>query len=259
MKKIDEAVIRRIVEQVTQEVLSQLQEDTGETPSEDSLGGGFGRYFDHTLLKADATPEEITQLCDQARQYGFAAVCVNPVNVKLSARLLWGSGVDVCTVVGFPLGATTTEVKVFEAQQVIRDGASELDMVVNVGALKAEDYELVKSDIATVAEVCHASSGILKVIIEAALLTDTEKEMVCRLAMAAGADYVKTSTGFGPGGATVEDVALMRRVVGPTMGVKAAGGIRTYADALSMIEAGANRIGASSSVRIMQEADEATG
>jgi deoxyribose-phosphate aldolase len=252
MKQVDEAAIRRIVEQVTQQVLTQMQE---ETEAEGEPGGGFARYFDHTLLKADATPEQITTLCYEARQVGFAAVCVNPVNVKLCARLLQGSGVEVCTVVGFPLGATTTAVKVFEAQQTIRDGASEVDMVMNVGALKAGDYELVQGDIAAVAAACHDRDAVLKVIIEAALLTDEEKEVACQLAMAAGADYVKTSTGFGPGGATVEDVALMRRVVGPTLGVKAAGGIRTYADAQGMIEAGANRIGASAGVAIMQEAE----
>jgi deoxyribose-phosphate aldolase len=252
MKQVDEAAIRRIVEQVTQQVLTQMQE---EAEGEGDTAGGFARYFDHTLLKADATPEQITTLCDEARQYRFAAVCVNPVNVKLCARLLQGSGVEVCTVVGFPLGATTTAVKVFEAQQTIRDGASEVDMVMNVGALKAGDYELVQGDIAAVAAACHDRDAVLKVIIEAALLTDEETEVACQLAMAAGADYVKTSPGLGRGGATVQDVALMRRVVGPTLGVKAAGGIRTYADAQGMIEAGANRIGASAGVAIMQEAE----
>jgi deoxyribose-phosphate aldolase len=256
MKQMDEAAIRRIVEQVTQQVLTQIQEEAG---AEGDTGEGFSRYFDHTLLKADATPEQIVTLCNEARQYGFAAVCVNPVNVNQCARLLQGSGVEVCTVVGFPLGATTTAVKVFEAQQTIRDGASEVDMVMNVGALKAADYKLVQGDIAAVAVACHDRDAVLKVIIEAALLTDEEKEVACQLAMAAGADYVKTSTGFGPGGATVEDVVLMRRVVGPTLGVKAAGGIRTYADAQAMVEAGANRIGASAGVAIVQELEKQTG
>jgi deoxyribose-phosphate aldolase len=255
VKQLDEAVIRRIVEQVTQQVLTQMEEETG---AEGGVGGSFARYFDHTLLKADATPKQITALCDEARLYGFAAVCVNPVNVKLCAKLLQGAGVEVCTVVGFPLGATTSAVKVYEAQQTIRDGASEVDMVMNVGALKSGDYELVKGDVAAVAAACREQDVVLKVIIEAALLTNEEKEVACQLAMAAGADYVKTSTGFGPGGATVEDVALMRRVVGPTLGVKAAGGIRTYADAQAMIKAGANRIGASAGVAIMQEAGEQT-
>lgn len=252
MKKTDEAVIRRIVEQVARQVLAEFEAEQAEAQVEDA----FARFFDHTLLKADATPEQIAVLCDEARQHRFAAVCVNPVNVKQCAQLLKRSGVDVCTVVGFPLGATTTAVKVFEAQQVICGGATEVDMVLNVGALRAKDYELVKDDIAAVAEACHLEDAILKVIIEAALLTDEEKEVACQLAMAAGADFVKTSTGFGPGGATAEDVALMRRVVGPALGVKAAGGIRTYADALKMIEAGANRIGASASVQIVQDAEK---
>jgi deoxyribose-phosphate aldolase len=247
---LDEATLRRVVEQVTQQVLQQLQEAQDETDGDSALA----RFFDHTLLKADATPGQIAELCDQARQYGFAAVCINPVNVKQSAQLLRGSGVEVCTVVGFPLGATPTEVKVFETQQVLRDGATEVDMVINVGALKSGKYESVKGDIAAMAAACHAGNAILKVIIEAALLTDEEKEVACQLAMAAGADFVKTSTGFGPGGATVQDVALMRRVVGPALGVKAAGGIRNLADATEMIEAGASRIGASASVAILEEA-----
>ncbi len=208
--------------------------------------------IDHTLLKPEASQDEIAQLCYEARKYQFASVCVNPANVKLCAQLLESSGVPVCTVVGFPLGATPTDVKVFETQQAIRDGASEVDMVINVGALKSRDYELVERDIASIARVCHAGNAILKVIIEAALLTDEEKVVACQLAKVAGAEFVKTSTGFGPGGATAEDVALMRRVVGPAMGVKAAGGIRTYEDAQKMIAAGASRLGASASVRIIQ-------
>jgi deoxyribose-phosphate aldolase len=210
-------------------------------------------FIDHTLLKAEATHDEIAQLCYEARKYQFASVCVNPTNVKLCGELLEGSGVPVCTVVGFPLGATPTEVKVFETQQAIRDGATEVDMVINVGALKSRDYELVERDIASIARVCHAGNAILKVIIEAALLTDEEKVIASQLSKVAGADFVKTSTGFGPGGATPEDVALMRRVVGPSIGVKAAGGIRTFEDAQKMIAAGASRIGASASVKITQE------
>ena len=181
-------------------------------------------------------------------------MCVNSAHVKLCAELLKGSGVPVCTTIGFPLGATPTDVKVFEAQQAIREGATEVDMVINVGAVKSRDYELVERDIASVARVCHAGNAILKVIIEAALLTDEEKVVACQLAKVAGADFVKTSTGFGLGGATPEDVALMRKVVGPSIGVKAAGGIRTYQDAQRMIAAGASRLGASASVRILQEA-----
>ncbi len=214
----------------------------------------LARMIDHTLLRPDATRDQIAQLCAEARQYGFASVCVNPTNVRQCAQLLKDTDVAVCTVVGFPLGATLTEVKAFEAEQAIREGATEVDMVINIGALKSGDHELVERDIASVARACHASNAILKVIIEAALLTDEEKAAACRLARAAGADFVKTSTGFGPGGATVEDVALMRRVIGPAMGIKAAGGIRTYADAQKMIAAGATRIGASASVKIMQEA-----
>ncbi|MGD2145276.1 MAG: deoxyribose-phosphate aldolase [Anaerolineae bacterium] len=218
--------------------------------------GSMAHMIDHTLLKPDATQDEIAQLCYEARKYGFASVCVNPANVALCGQLLKGSGVPVCVVVGFPLGATSTETKVFESQQAIREGANEVDMVINVGALKSRDYELVERDIASVARACHAGNAILKVIIEAALLTDEEKVVASQLTKVAGADFVKTSTGFGPGGATLEDVALMRRVVGPTIGVKAAGGIRSYEDAQQMIAAGASRIGASASVKIMQESGE---
>ncbi|MFQ5745947.1 MAG: deoxyribose-phosphate aldolase [Gemmatimonadota bacterium] len=211
--------------------------------------------IDHTLLKPDASQEQIAQLCFEARKYGFASVCVNPAYVKLCADLLKDSGVRVCTVIGFPLGATSTEAKAFEAQKAIRDGATEVDMVVNVGAIKSRDYELAERDIAAVARASHAGGAILKVIIEAALLTDEEKVAACQLAKVAGADFVKTSTGFGPGGATAEDVALMRRVVGPRIGVKASGGIRTFEDARKMIAAGASRIGASASVKIIQGAE----
>jgi deoxyribose-phosphate aldolase len=205
-------------------------------------------------LKADATQDQIAQLCFEARKYGFAAVCVNPANVKLCSQLLKGSPVHVCTVVGFPLGATPTEVKAYETQQALDDGATEVDMVINIGALKSKDYALVERDIASVARTSHAGGAVLKVIIEAALLTDKEKVIACQLAKAATADYVKTSTGFGPGGATVNDVALMRRSVGPDIGVKAAGGIGDYEAAQAMIAAGATRIGASAGVKITQQA-----
>lgn len=213
--------------------------------------------IDHTLLKPEASQDQIAQLCYEARKHGFAAVCVNPTHVKLSAQLLKGSPVAVCTVIGFPLGATPPEVKAYEAQQAIDDGATEVDMVINIGALKSKDHDLVARDIATLVRTCHTNGAILKVIIEAALLTDDEKVVACQLAKAAGADYVKTSTGFGPGGATVEDVALMRRVVGPQMGIKAAGGIRSLEDAKSMVAAGATRIGASAGVKIVQQAQAA--
>ena len=214
----------------------------------------IAKIIDHTLLKPEATRDQIVQLCREAREYGFASVCVNPSYVKLAAELLRGSSVKVCSVVGFPLGATLPEVKAYEARRVIEEGAAEIDMVINIGALKSGDLELVRRDIASVVDVCHARGALCKVIIEAALLTDEEKVLACQLAKAAGADYVKTSTGFGPGGATVQDVALMRRTVGPEMGVKAAGGIRSYEAAKSMVEAGATRIGASAGVKIVQEA-----
>ncbi len=225
----------------------------GETPDVETLA----EMIDHTLLKPDATPEGIAQLCSEARQYGFGAVCINPSYVRLCADLLRGSPVKVCTVVSFPLGATPTEVKVFEAQTALHQGASEIDMVINIGALKAKNYELVTRDIRAVVLVCHSARALVKTIIETSLLDDEEKVAVCLLAKEAGADFVKTSTGFSIGGATVEDVALMRRVVGVEMGVKASGGIRTFADAKGMINAGANRIGASAGVKIIQAAEAA--
>ncbi len=225
-------------------------------PGVGSIAADLARLIDHTLLKPDATEAQIRQLCHEARQHGFATVCVNPTWVRLCAELLQGSPVLVCTVIGFPLGATLTAVKVYEAEQAIALGACELDMVINIGALKSKDYRTVEQDIEMVARACHARGAILKVIIEAALLTDEEKVEASVLAQAAGADYVKTSTGFGPGGATVADVALMRRVVGSGIGVKAAGGIRSLADAQSMIQAGATRLGASAGVKIVQEASE---
>ncbi len=286
--KLDETTLERIIEQITHEVLVLVEENGGMVGAEvgkaaslsrrnyvdrvqpvvkagadriaSTLGiaptdGSFKHMIDHTLLKPDATQDEIAQLCYEARKYGFASVCVNPSYVKLCADLLKGSEVLTCTVVGFPLGATSTEAKVFEAQKAVRDGAKEVDMVINVGALKSRDYELVERDIASVARAVQADGAILKVIIETALLTDEEKVAASQLAKVAGADFVKTSTGFGPGGAAVEDVALMRRVVGPKIGVKASGGIRSAADVKKMVRAGATRIGASASVRIVEEAD----
>lgn len=212
----------------------------------------LAKMIDHTLLKPDATQEQIAQLCFEARKHGFASVCINPTWVALCAKLLEGSPVKVCTVIGFPLGATSPEVKAFETQVALDHGATEIDMVINVGALKARDLELVAKDIRGVVTAAHAGGAIVKVIIEAILLTDEEKTIACLLSKEAGADYVKTSTGFASGGATVHDVALMRRVVGPEMGVKAAGGVRTYEDAENMIKAGATRIGASAGVKIIQ-------
>jgi len=210
--------------------------------------------IDHTLLKPDATEDQLRQLCAEARDYGFASVCINPGYVPLAAELLRGSPVAVCTVIGFPLGATMTEVKAYEGERTIALGARELDMVINIGALKSREYAWVEEDIRAVVNVAHPRGATVKVIIEAALLTNDEKIKACTLAKAAYADYVKTSTGFGPGGATVEDVALMRQVVGPSMGVKAAGGIRSYEIAEEMVRAGATRIGASAGIEIVQEA-----
>jgi len=215
------------------------------------------RYIDHTNLKPYARAEDIVRLCNEAKEYDFYAVCVNPYRVKLAKELLRGSDVNVATVIGFPLGATPTEVKVFEAGRALEDGADELDMVINIGALKDGDYDYVREDIKAVAELAHERGAIVKVIIETCYLTEEEKIKACELAKEAGADFVKTSTGFGTGGATVEDVRLMRRVVGDGMGVKAAGGIRTYEQALAMIEAGATRIGTSSGVKIMEGAKNA--
>jgi len=289
----DPATVERLVERITREVLllladsgsrqdgaaSRCAQCTGQCAQQcqdkvrQVVGAGASRLsstlggvnvgpevaamIDHTLLKPEASQDQIAQLCYEARKYGFATVCVNPTNVRLCVQLLKGSPVGVCTVVGFPLGATPSEVKAYETQQALDDGATEVDMVINIGALKSKDYALVERDIATVARTCHAGGALLKVIIEAALLTDEEKAKACELAKAAGADYVKTSTGFGPGGATAHDVELMRRTVGPGMGVKAAGGIRTFEDAQAMIAAGATRIGASASIKIVQQAQAA--
>jgi deoxyribose-phosphate aldolase len=215
---------------------------------------GVSSMIDHTLLKPDATRKNIEDLCREAAQFKFATVCVNPTWVALCARLLSGSGVGVCSVVGFPLGATTSDVKGYETRRAIFDGAREIDMVINVGALKSGDLHVVERDIEAVTGPCRDAGALSKVIIEAALLTDDEKVTACTLAKAAGADYVKTSTGFGPGGATAADVALMRRVVGAEMGVKAAGGVRDLEGMKAMIAAGATRVGASAGVKIVQQA-----
>lgn len=218
-----------------------------------SVAADLARMIDHTLLKPDATADQIVKLCAEARENSFATVCVNPTWVSLCARELRGSPVKVCTVVGFPLGATMSEVKAYETECAIALGATEIDMVQNIGALKSRDYRLVSEDVAAVVQTAHVRHASVKVIIEAALLTDDEKIESSAIAQAAGADYVKTSTGFGPGGATAADVALMRRVVGPAIGVKAAGGIKSAEDAQKMIAAGATRLGASAGVKILRE------
>lgn len=214
----------------------------------------WASLIDHTLLKPEATESDIRRLCEEAARYGFASVCVNPFWVKSAACLLRGTGVPVCTVIGFPLGATLPDVKAYETRRAIFDGAREVDMVINIGALKSGDDCTVEHDIRAVVEAAHEHNVLCKVIIETALLSDEEKVRACLAAKRAGADYVKTSTGFSKGGATVADVALMRQVVGEEMGVKASGGVRDLSQARQMIEAGATRIGASVGVKIVQEA-----
>lgn len=226
---------------------------TAALPARVTSAADFARLIDHTLLKPDATEAQIRTLCDEGRQHGFATVCVNGTWASLCRDLLQGSGVGVTGVAGFPLGAMATPAKVFEARQAMADGATEIDMVLNIGALKGGDLARVLLDIAAVAEACHAEGTQLKVILETGFLTDTEKVQACALCLAANADYVKTSTGFGPGGATSTDIGLMRAAVGDRAGVKAAGGIRTLADAQALLAAGATRLGASAGVRLIRE------
>lgn len=239
------------------------------------LGGGAGRpagggapippeklckLIDHTILKADASQTDVEKLCKEAIQHGFFSVCVNPTWVKLARSLLRGSSVKVCAVVGFPLGAVTPQTKSLETRRALRDGAQEIDMVINIGALKSKDDKLVLQDIRGVVEDCKDARALSKVIFENSLLTDEEKVRACELSMKAGADYVKTSTGMSSGGATAEDIALMARVTAPKkLGVKASGGVRTYADVIKMVNAGATRVGCSSSVKIMEEARALAG
>jgi len=272
------AELEKLVEQITDQILARLQNGRGpEDGAECSphhiacalqagasrIGLGWGqaaaasadvsKYIDHTLLKPEATREEIDKLCQEARSFGFASVCVNPTWVKDCAFLLHGSPVKVCTVIGFPLGATLPDVKAYEARRATFDGATEIDMVINIGALKSGDDALVKRDIAGVVQAAHEACAVVKVILETALLTDDEKVRASVLAKEAGADFVKTSTGFSKGGATVADIELMRKAVGAELGVKAAGGVKDLASAREMIAAGATRIGASAGVRIVQE------
>lgn len=216
----------------------------------------LNKYFDHTLLKADAVPSQIEELCGEAAKYQFYSVCVNSCNVKMCARLLKDSSVKIAAVVGFPLGACTTSSKAFETEEACRDGAGEIDMVINVGALKSKDFDFVREDIKAVVDAAAKYDAVVKVIIETCLLTDEEKVKACQLSEEAGAAFVKTSTGFSTGGATKEDVALMKSTVGDRLQVKASGGIRDYKTAAEMIEAGADRLGASASVNIMEEADK---
>lgn len=249
--------INKIIEQVTEEVCLKLAIETKPNPS------GFrpkdmAKYVDHTLLKPQASQAQIKKVCDEAIQYNFASVCVNPNYIEFAAKQLHGSGVAPCVVIGFPLGATTPEVKAVETCTVISLGAKEVDMVVNIGAIKSGNLQLVKRDIDA---VVNAAGGraLVKVIIETCLLTDEEKVKACTIAKLAGADFVKTSTGFSTGGATEEDVKLMRQTVGPDMGVKASGGVRDYESAVRMVEAGATRLGTSSGVKIVSGISGAKG
>lgn len=218
----------------------------------DSAPENIASYIDHTILKPEASETDILKVCAEAAEYQFKSVCVNPLWVKTVKTALKGSGVLTCSVIGFPLGATPTDVKTFEARGAVLDGADEIDMVINIAAARAGDKGALVEDISAVAEAVHASGAILKVIIETVFLSDDQKILACQAAVEAGADFVKTSTGFNGGGATAEDIALMRRTVGPDMGVKASGGIRSLADAQAMIAAGATRIGASSGIAIVK-------
>lgn len=257
--------IEKLIEKITEEVYKKIvteMKDKGGTLDGESLSAAFGNgsanlssMIDHTLLKPDATEEQIKKLCKEARENKFASVCINPHYVPLAVECLRGSDVKVCTVIGFPLGASTTRTKVAEAKEVVENGAGEVDMVINIGALKSGDIDAVRNDIESVV-IAVKDRALVKVIIETCLLTDEEKVKACQIAKMAGADFVKTSTGFSTGGATVEDVKLMRQVVGSEMGVKASGGVRSFATAMEMIKAGANRLGTSSGVAIVKGARE---
>ena len=241
---------RADVERIVDAGASRIGIILGET----ATAHDWASLIDHTLLKPEASESDIKKLCNEAIQFGFASVCVNPSWVKRAAEFLKGSNVPVCTVIGFPLGATLPDVKAYEARRAIFNGAREVDMVINIGALKSGDDCAVEDDIRAVAEAAHENGILCKVIIETALLSDEEKVRACLASKNAGADFVKTSTGFSKGGATVEDVNLMRRTVGKTLGVKASGGVKGIEDARAMFEAGATRIGASVGVKIAQEA-----
>ena len=247
---LDPADVTRIAEKVKQLLAAGGSVSTVAIPPV-----RLAKLIDHTLLKPEATRADIQKLCAEARTHGFFSVCVNPSYVKQAAEILRGAPVKVCAVVGFPLGAQPSEIKALEARRAIREGAAEIDMVINIGALKSHDDDLVHKDIRAVVEACQERGATCKVILETALLSDEEKVRACELSMKAGADFVKTSTGFSSGGATADDIALMARTVAPRkLGVKASGGIRTYADVVKMISAGATRVGCSSSVKIMEEA-----
>lgn len=261
---------KELVEKITMEVLEKLQgQSSAEKPGkpgnstppsavEGITPAEIAKYIDHTLLKPEATEEQINTICDEAMEYGFHSVCVNTGWAEHCAKRLRGSDVKLCVVVGFPLGATSSRIKAFETRHAIEDGAAEIDMVINIGALKSGKVKLVEEDIRQVLRACRQNT-VLKVIIETALLSDEEKVLACEIVKKSGAHYVKTSTGFASGGANIRDVALMRRTIGPGMGVKAAGGVKSFADAVAMIKAGATRIGTSGGVNIVKGEDVTTG
>ncbi len=243
--------INEIIKQVTEEVCAKYGGETAQSAGGGDLSpGSLAKYIDHTILKANASIEDVKKVCDEAKKYHFASVCVNPSYIKFVAGQLEGSGVAPCCVIGFPLGACTPEAKAYEASDAASNGAKEVDMVINIGAIKSKDWMLVKRDVESVVNAVKGRA-ILKVIIETCLLTDEEKVKACAISKMVGADFVKTSTGFSTGGATVEDVRLMRETVGPDIGVKASGGVKTYQDAVNMIRAGANRLGTSSGAAIV--------
>ena len=250
--------IERLIAEITEEIYNKVSSDTSFASACGSSKIDMAKYLDDTLLKADATPDQIINICKEAREYKTASVCVNSWYVPLVVKELAGSGVKTCCVIGFPLGACTTNTKVAETIDAIKKGADEVDMVINVGAAKAGDWQYVKQDIEEVV-IAARGKALVKVIIETCLLTDEEKVKVCTIAKLAGADFVKTSTGFSTGGAKVEDIRLMRQTVGPDMGVKASGGVRDYATAKAMIDAGATRIGTSSAKGILSSAPGASG
>lgn len=221
------------------------------------MNNNIANMIDHTILKAVATKEDVKKLCNEAKEYNFFSVCINPANIEFAKKELEGSSVKVCTVIGFPLGANTSEVKAFETKDAIKKGADEVDMVINIGALKDKDYDYVLNDIKGVVDAAN-KEALVKVIIETCYLTDDEKKIACELSVKAGADFVKTSTGFGTGGSTPEDIKLMRELVGPNIGVKASGGVRNQEDAKAVIKAGCSRIGASASVAITKGEDSKT-
>jgi len=248
--------LNELIRQVTEEVCSRIGSTSSPASAADDYSPAtLAKYIDHTLLKPDASEDQVRKVCDEAKQYHFASVCVNPSYIKFVAEQLSGSGVAPCVVIGFPLGATTPEVKAEETNNVIMNGAKEVDMVINVGAIKSGNWALVKRDIEAVVAAAKGRA-LVKVIIETCLLTDEEKVKACTVSKLAGADFVKTSTGFSTGGATVEDVRLMRQTVGPVMGVKASGGVRDYDSAVAMIKAGATRLGTSNGVKIVSGAGE---